>query len=1253
MAKVKVINNGLDQNLNGTSFTNITSETIFSFGRFSVTSNFGGRIPIDYTNALSTFVRPVTLATMGVSTAQSQILHDKSINTIPNLDKSNINTFIRFGSAYEFLRVAIQNIILGYPGSLYSNSNTIKGGNITLYDFSYNVLNDIAIFKIPAGYTSNPFGIIFNQGNITLINSGSTSNLNLSYDKFVVWSSINSTNTYPVIGFTGDTVGIPYILVKTQGNPFPTITGSTIGYINFHIKPNSLVFEEYRSNLSQYEQYIISQRETSGFGFTLSNPTLLEDGSIIYSNSKILWSTTDGYNIDINNSAYNNFLNTVLTIGTKYDSVKTDLIARFLTPASLKTYDLTQDGKMTKLLRTFGWEFDQLRIFIDSLVYVNTITYDKLNNIPDQLVSNLARTLGWNYFTLVNETELVDNFLSIDGTERNLKTDLLPAEVNLELWRRILNNTNYFWKSKGTRAAIKSIFLLIGIPEPFINITEYIYTVDGKIDPRSTTLTAADFPTNSLPYDTDGYPIAPLESNNYYFQMSGDSDSGQAYFNAFRKAGFNLNKVTDNRKSWIQTGSTTREDGITSQYYQVDSRLVLNTKEVGISLDTSRGVEYDVYDYLKKDYAINSSGYTLPISYVNISLGVSGSQNTFTLPAAYNKAEGDLEVRFNGILLNAPKEFSGGTGGTYSELTKADYSIAGNNFTILNSNYAINVNNRRDVVEATYIYSGSTNNPISGVTVKYCVSRIKANIVGTSVLLPSVPSGDVQLTINGIALTKGTGQFIADYILDPNNSNQLIIQNQEVIAYMVSNPFVQVAYVNVNGNSSVAARSEVLRIDSFTTNKLYFNNSANKYVYRLNYKMNDAREVKVLIDGIALEPQTDYSLNTNNKYELFLPKTLKYGNVISTYYLVAGDTYFNPIISTEYGLGDIENMSFLEFIEFIQKKLINATNRKTITDFKGGWYPTLLDVYVKYLKRSKLSQTNPLYSNGYAFDNLYQFLNKYNAFFQKFVDELLPTTIILNKSGLLIRNTVFTKQKFPYKRGVYMGLIKSISPPNMTFGYDSQLSYFGDDGSVFLKKPLVTNALWTTDTVCVDDLCVNLIVDNVVIDYSTNTTTTTQFPFEAMLLISEETYQEATTTSTQTGYYGYGTYTLSTTPSIMPGYTINIDAEFTSKNYITGGTGNESSTNITIIINGVQTYLVANQQTETNTGDTINSTSISMSSGDIIQIILEDSALKDNSQPSGVVSALSEFTLTVSDVLPNGNISSVIPPITVHTIPIP
>ena len=121
---------------------------------------------------------------------------------------------------------------------------------------------------------------------------------------------------------------------------------------------------------------------------------------------------------------------------------------------------------MTKLLRIYGREFDQMKQFIDSLVNINRVTYDKINNVPDQLIKNLSRAFGWNYFSLVNEAELVTSLLSISDAERNLNTDLMPAEIDIELWRRILINTNYFWKSKGTREALKSIFLLIGIPEP-------------------------------------------------------------------------------------------------------------------------------------------------------------------------------------------------------------------------------------------------------------------------------------------------------------------------------------------------------------------------------------------------------------------------------------------------------------------------------------------------------------------------------------------------------------------------------------------------------------------------------------------------------------------------------------------------------------------------------------------------------------------------------------------------------------------
>ena len=614
VAKVKVVNNNLDQNLNGNYFDHTASQTIFSFGSFSITSNFDGRKPIDYTNSLSSFVRAVTLETMGVTNVQSEIIYQKNAEVVLNLDKSNLNTFIRFGSAYEFLRICIENIILNYPSSLYASSQVSRNNNVTYFDYVYDVVSNTSTFSIPVNCIINTFGMTYNYNNTSVLDEKELRNLNLSYDKFIIWTARNPTgNTCSIVGYTGNTTGRNYLMIKANGNPFSMVSGYTSAPIDFHIKPNNLIFEEFRLLLNQYEKYIVSNRNgIDGFQFIIKDPTLLEDGTIMYSDSTLLWSTSDKYNIDINTPSYQKFLEIMLTIGAKYDRIKTDLIARFLTPASIKAYDLTDEGKMTKLLRIYGREFDQLREFIDSLTYINKITYDKINNVPDQLVKNLSKTFGWDYFSLVNENELISSFLTIDENERNLHLDLLPAEIDIELWRRILMNTNYFWKSKGTRESIKSMLLLIGIPEPFINITEYVYTVDGKINPNTVPLTINDFPSNSFPYDKEGYPAAPLEINDFYFQMSGNTDSGQAYLNAFRMAGFNLTLTADNKKSWVQSGATIRIDDETPQYYQEDSKLVINTKEVDVGLDTAQGIEYDIYDYVKTDFVANSFYYALP-----------------------------------------------------------------------------------------------------------------------------------------------------------------------------------------------------------------------------------------------------------------------------------------------------------------------------------------------------------------------------------------------------------------------------------------------------------------------------------------------------------------------------------------------------------------------------------------------------------------------------------------------------------------
>lgn len=1048
MSRVRVVGNDLNKNLIGEDFNSVTSETIFSLGRFKVTANFDPVEVIDYSKRLSSFSRPIKLEDFNVDKADL-IQFSKNITTpILNVDKSDLQSFIRFGSAYDFMITTIEGIIEEYPGSLFINSKKSRVGNTTFFDYQHNSLNNESKFKVQTVFIENPFELVFDKGNKEKPDDKKLNNINLSFQKYVVFSK-ELDKTFPVIGFTGDSATNAFITVKVSGNPFrDVITPLDDGVIDFHIKPNNDVFESFRQKLTEYQKYILSERNEDGFEFALKEPSLLDDGSIRYSTRKLMWRTSDGYNLDVNTSEQKKVVRAILNIANKYDNLKTDLMVRLLTPTSLKKYDLTDDEKISKLLRVYGHEYDEMKRFIDGLVHINRISYDKKNNIPDQLLGNLSRTLGWEHFSLLDEKELLQSFFNVDDKERNLNDDFFPAEIDIELWRRILLNTNYYWKTKGTRHAIKSMFLLIGIPEPFIDITEYIYTVEGKINPNRVELSLRDFPTESPPYDEEGFPVAPLENNDFYFQVSGNTDYGETYMNVFRDAGFTLRQRVDNKKSWVEEGAITRRHTTTPQYYQGDSKLVLNTKMIDVALDSSRGIEYDVFRYIRDvDFPLSSTGFTLGNIFVNISAGLtSNEQGTFDLPANYEPDAGDIEVRLNGILLNGEKSFDGDDVVVSGD---TDYIVdeVNKTFSFTNNNVATQSDTHRDVVQVTYF---SETNPISGVTIEYIVTKIDPKLFDTEIELPFEPQGDIQLTVDGVALTKGTSQFNADYVVD---GKKIFIQNNKILSYLdETSSYVKVAFMTLSGNTSLRMRNDIVRVDSFTGGRVFFSSVANRFVYRLPHRIQNTSDIKVLVDGVMLEPTTDYTVNPNNLREIRLPRTIKLGSVVSSYYLIADEDFFEPMLDDEFGLGDISDLSFLEFIELLHEKTINAANRKTITDHKGGWYPTLLSIYMTYLRRGRLEETNPLLSNAYNFNDLYSFLKKYNTFFQRFVDQLLPATIITKRSGLVVRNTVFTQQKFMHRRGVNL---------------DLSLKYNGDDGALYVKKQPVDEFEWTDDSVSV------------------------------------------------------------------------------------------------------------------------------------------------------------------------------------------
>ena len=234
---------------------------------------------------------------------------------------------------------------------------------------------------------------------------------------------------------------------------------------------------------------------------------------------------------------------------------------------------------------------------------------------------------------------------------------------------------------------------LIGAPESLIEFNEHIYLADQKINldqfytqwasisggtyvqdtpaylPGETykikgsvysaftsvaTYSDVNIRLEDYPIDDLGYPQAPLNTEDYFFQLgagwyevtpqhrspdqvqitgsvyTGQNydiqtqltpfSYGQPYLNRFRDfpymtEGFKLTQVVDNNKSWLEEDNKIRvsTNADYNAYYYVDNeKLVLNVKNVDLFLNPGQGLVYDVWDESRRyDYPFPESGLTV------------------------------------------------------------------------------------------------------------------------------------------------------------------------------------------------------------------------------------------------------------------------------------------------------------------------------------------------------------------------------------------------------------------------------------------------------------------------------------------------------------------------------------------------------------------------------------------------------------------------------------------------------------------
>lgn len=510
----------------GNQLTNDSGELLFNAGAFNVTINNDDKLSKTFkTNQLSDYF---TLNDLNITKEQSVVISNTQALTL-NLDKTKLSNYAYFGSLREFVRVSLEHIITAWPASICTIPKKNGVTYYTVEDYTYDNITDTSTFKVNVSVFDNKYSVSFtNSALVTdkLSTDEYNRSLTSNYTDYVI---SNATGDFNVLGYTGSTNETnDYSYLHVNGNPF---TGSSSVF--YHIKPNNTKLDIFLDSLNEFEKYILNRNTvplyTSRFTYNLKT----DNGIVLETEKELTWPTEDGYNLDFNTTRYVVFANDLLTLADNSDSIQSNIISRFLVSDSISEFDTVSedndsdtDQKVDKLLKIYGRNFDEIKRYTDGLSLVNTVTYDKQDNTPDTLLKSLGRVLGWDVSSSMLAGDILNsNINTTQSSYSGQSVGMTNYEAENEVWRRIILNTPWIWKSKGSRKAIEFFFKFLGIPNGLIRFNEHIYLADSKLNMddflRVLEIHSGSQDISNITVDSEGYPKPLPDTKDMYFQKAG------------------------------------------------------------------------------------------------------------------------------------------------------------------------------------------------------------------------------------------------------------------------------------------------------------------------------------------------------------------------------------------------------------------------------------------------------------------------------------------------------------------------------------------------------------------------------------------------------------------------------------------------------------------------------------------------------------------------------------------------------------
>jgi len=519
---------------------------------------------VNRTFNVGAFSEPMSLEMMGIDDLlESRRIQATQFRVFPNYDLSQVLNFCMYGSLSERLRVSVTKIINYFPAALeilYQNLELVTGD--TAVNISYDSILDETYFEVNLDRINNPFDIDYTVNATTNISLReiTVSPLRNLDEKYVDYCIDINDDIFQVISFEpSDTFASGTLKFYVSGAPFGT--SATTSDTNFLIRPNDFIVDKvFAESFDEVEKFLTNRLVVPEYTAFFQVPQQNEAGQFYTEYAQVTWPKDGSWNLQIQGSAFDDYIQKLQDIAINLDSFKTNLISRFLVTSSIKEFD-TLSQKVEKVLQIYGRSFDQIKQFIDTLANMNSVNYNIGNDIPSQLLVNLARTLGWSSnFSPITEEDFLSSVFGNTSTPTypGYARALTPTELNYAFYRNLILNSAYLFKSKGTRKSVEFLLRLIGAPESLVEYNEFIYLADQKINMEnfetqwaqisggtyveetptylqnstfkvkgvtftaftsSSTYETANIRLQDYPVDIEGYPNAPVDTETYFFQL--------------------------------------------------------------------------------------------------------------------------------------------------------------------------------------------------------------------------------------------------------------------------------------------------------------------------------------------------------------------------------------------------------------------------------------------------------------------------------------------------------------------------------------------------------------------------------------------------------------------------------------------------------------------------------------------------------------------------------------------------------------